>query len=308
MATVLITGGTGLIGKALIKELTNKGYDSIVLTRDKSRYKNTAKVSYAEWNVEKQTINKDAIAKADHIIHLAGAGIAERRWTEKRKKEIAQSRVQGGNLLVKTLKEVPNKIKTVVSASAIGWYGPDPQIPNPRPFVETDAAAKDFLGSTCRQWEEAILPVMENGKRLVILRTGIVLSNRGGAYPEFKKPLKFGIASVLGNGGQVISWIHINDLVRLYIEAIENERLNGVYNAVAPNPVNNKTLISEMAKQRKKFHIKTSVPSFILKTVLGELSIEVLKSATVSSKKIESAGFQFIFPNIGVAVYNLEAV
>ena len=306
MSTVLITGGTGLIGRALTKELVSKGYTVIILTRDKRRHKAAGNISYAEWNVEKQTIDKDAVAKADFIIHLAGANVAEGRWTEKRKKEILNSRVQSGALIVKAIKETPNTIKAVVSASAIGWYGPDPQIPNPKPFVESDSAANNFLGNTCRQWEAAIQPVMEAGTRLVILRTGIVLSNEGGAYAEFKKPLNLGIASVLGSGKQVISWIHIADLVRLYIEAIENNRLSGIYNAVAPNPVNNKALISEMARQRKKFYIKAPVPAFVLKAMLGEMSVEVLKSATVSSHKIESTGFQFMFSDIGTAIYNLK--
>ena len=133
-----------------------------------------------------------------------------------------------------------------------------------------------------------------------------MLSNEGGAYAEFKKPLNLGIASVLGSGKQVISWIHITDLVRLYIEAIENNKLSGIYNAVAPNPVNNKSLVSEMARQRLKFYIKAPVPAFVLKTMLGEMSVEVLKSATVSSHKIESTGFQFLFPDIGTAIYNLN--
>lgn len=306
MSTVLITGGTGLIGRALTKELINKGYTVTILTRDKSRHKATKNISYAEWNVEKQTIDKEAVAKADFIIHLAGANVAEGRWTEKRKKEIVDSRVQSGALLVKAIKQAPTAIKAVVSASAIGWYGPDPQVPNPRPFVESDSADNNFLGTTCQQWEAAIQPVVEAGKRLVVLRTGIVLSNDGGAYAEFKKPLNLGIASVLGSGKQVVSWIHITDLVRLYIEALENNQLNGVYNAVAPNPVNNKTLIAEMARQRKKFYIKAPVPAFVLKTMLGEMSVEVLKSATVSSRKIESAGFQFMFSDIGTALYNLK--
>lgn len=306
MSTVLITGGTGLIGRALTKELINKGYAVIILTRDKRRHKAARNISYAEWDVEKQTIDKEAVAKADFVIHLAGANVAEGRWTEKRKTEIVNSRVQSGALMVKAIKETPNAIKAVISASAIGWYGPDPQVPNPKPFVESDSAASNFLGTTCRQWEASIQPVLETGKRLVILRTGIVLSNDGGAYIEFKKPLKFGLASVLGNGKQVISWIHITDLVRLYMEAIENNQLNGVYNAVAPNPVNNKALVSEMARQRKKFYIKVPVPAVVLKTMLGEMSVEVLKSTTVSSHKIESAGFQFMFSNIGTAIHNLN--
>jgi len=311
MATVLITGGTGLIGKALTKALVNRGHDVIILTRDKSKEKDSNKIYHAEWNIKKQTIDRDAIHRADFIVHLAGANVAEKPWTKKRKREIVDSRVKSASLLIKAL-ETPNKVKAVISASAIGWYGPDDLTPNStalgeerRSFIETDPPANDFLGATCRQWESSIQPVVELGKRLVILRTGIVLSNEGGAYAEFKKYLNFGIATILGNGKQVISWIHIADLVRLYIEAIENDKLHGIYNAVAPNPVTNKTLVLEMAKQLNKFHVPIPVPSFALKTVLGEMSIEVLKSTTVSSEKIESTGFQFMFLDIETAVYNL---
>jgi len=306
MATVLITGGTGLIGKALTSELVAKGYNVIILTRDKGGKSSSGSISYAVWDVEKQTIDKNALAKADFIIHLAGANVAGERWTAKRKKEIVDSRVQSAHLLVKTLAEIPNKVNAVVSASAIGWYGPDPQIPNPSPFVETDKSSDDFLGTTCRQWEAAIQPMQQSGKRLVILRTGIVLSNNGGAYPEFRKPLHFGGATILGDGRQMVSWIHITDLVRIYIEAIENGRMKGVYNAVAPNPVTNKTMVSEIARQSRRWHIKVQVPAFILKMVLGEMSIEVLKSATVSSQKIQAAGFPFMFPAIGPAIQNLN--
>ena len=305
MKTVLISGGTGLIGSALTRELIKNGFDVIILTRNTSRKKNTGKISYAEWNIREEIIDARAIEKADYIIHLAGANVAQKRWSEKRKKEIVDSRVQSGQLLVKALKEIPNKVKAIVSASAIGWYGPDAQLLNPRSFIETDNAANDFLGTTCQQWESAIQPVTQIGKRLVILRTGIVLSKDGGAFVEFKKPLQFGVASILGSGKQVISWIHINDLVRLYMYAIENENISGIYNAVAPEPVTNKTLVMEMAKQRNKFYVPVTVPSFVLKAVLGEMSIEVLKSATVSNKKIEATGFQFWFSGIQTAVHNL---
>ncbi|MFN2439574.1 MAG: DUF1731 domain-containing protein, partial [Chitinophagaceae bacterium] len=185
-------------------------------------------------------------------------------------------------------------------------YGADPQIPNPNPFTEPDPADNSFLGNTARQWEAAIQPVRELGKRLVIYRTGIVLSNEGGAYAEFKKPMKLGVASILGNGKQTLSWIHIDDLVQLYIYAIENEKLNDVYNAAAPNPVSNKELIKSMAKAKGGFQIIAYVPEFILEIMLGEMSIEVLKSATVSNKKIEAAGYQFIFPTIETALVNLN--
>lgn len=314
MKTVLITGGTGMVGRALTKALLEKGYGVIVMGRGgvrdaalrqapatAGRQDNSA-LSFAKWNVEKQEIDAAAIAKADYIIHLAGAGVADKRWTAKRKQEIVDSRVKSGALLVHSLKSIPNKVKAVISASAIGWYGADTIA---RKFEESDRAADDFLGQTCKQWEESIEPVASMGKRLVKLRIGIVLSTEGGALKEFLKPLRFGIASILGSGRQIISWIHIDDLVNMFITAIESEDINGVYNAVAPSPVSNKELILTLAKARNKFYIPVPVPSFVLKMMLGEMSIEILKSATVSSAKAEKTGFSFRYADIKSALNSL---
>jgi uncharacterized protein (TIGR01777 family) len=326
MATVLITGGTGLIGTALTKALLEKGYKVIILSRHPSKVTSpelrdtamghlpSANLSSAAWDIKEQTIDANAISKADYIIHLAGAGIADKRWTTKRKKEIVESRTQSSALLVKALKENANNVKAVISASAIGLYGSSPPYPSPRSgegnnspqFVETDPAAEDFLGTSCAAWEASIEPVVSLGKRLVKLRTGIVLSNEGGALKEFKKPIRYGFATILGNGKQVVSWIHIDDLVRLYVYAIENEKLQGVYNAVAPHPVTNKKLILQLARcTRGRFFVPVFVPSFILKIMLGEMSIEVLKSASVSCKKIKQTGFTFLHPAIISAIHRL---
>jgi len=297
-----------MIGKALSNLLLEKGYEVIVLTRDAGARKQSTvadgngRLSYAAWDVAQQTIDTAAVEKADYIVHLAGAGVADKRWSVKRKKEITDSRTGGCGLIIKTLKETPNKVKAVISSSATGWYGPDPAIPNPKPFVESDKAYTDFLGETCRLWETAIKPVTLLGKRLVILRTGLVLSNAGGALAEFKKPLGMGVAAVMGGGGQIVSWVHIDDLCRMYLKAIEDHAMEGVYNAVSPKPVNNKTLILALAKAtRGKFYLPLHVPSFLLKLVLGEMSIEILKSATVSANKIRTAGFDFIYPSIEAA-------
>jgi uncharacterized protein len=308
MATVLITGGSGMIGSALAKALVGEHYDVIILSRKAVKNDSAAssKISYAIWDVEQQQVDERALKAADYIVHLAGANVAQGRWTEKRKQEIVDSRVKSGTLLVKALREIPNNVKAVISASAIGWYGADPVIPNPKPFVETDPADRTFLGSTSQKWEAAIKPVTELGKRLVTFRIGIVLSREGGAYAEFRKPLQFGVASVLGSGRQIISWIHIDDLVRLILFALQNENLSGVYNAVAPNPVTNVQLIKQLAKIKGGFSITAPVPAFVLKTMLGEMSAEVLKSATVSSEKVQQAGFQFWYPNIESAVIQLE--
>ncbi len=294
-----------MIGRALSAMLIEKGYSVIVLTRklQDERRSPVAGVLYAEWNVAKGTIDADALQRADYIVHLAGAGVADRRWSERRKREIVESRTKSSALIVKALKENVNKVQAVISSSATGWYGADPVIPNPAPFVESQPAAEDFLGDTCRQWEERIDPVTQPGKRLVKLRTGIVLSNEGGALYEFRKPLLFGIAAILGSGRQVLSWVHIDDLCRMYLMAIEDKQMAGVYNAVGPRPVDNKTLTLELAKAvRKRFFIPLHVPSFVLKIMLGEMSIEVLKSATVSADKIRMAGFDYIYPTIEAAM------
>ncbi|HEY2722776.1 MAG TPA: NAD-dependent epimerase/dehydratase family protein, partial [Chitinophagaceae bacterium] len=161
MSTILITGGTGMIGTALQKELSNKGHDIIVLTRYPGKYSNTSRVSYARWDVKNQQIDTNAILKADHIIHLAGAGVADKRWTSKRKREIVESRTLSSALLVKALSENINHVKTIVSASAIGWYGPAGNFS--KAFGESDPAADDFLGTTCKQWEASIDPVVSLG-------------------------------------------------------------------------------------------------------------------------------------------------
>lgn len=306
MSTVLITGGTGLIGRKLTTMLAEKGYDVIILSRSAKASDNKS-VSYALWDAEKGIIDIEAVKKADYIIHLAGAGVADKRWTKKRKQEILESRTKSGELLVKTLKETENKVKAFISSSAIGWYGPDSDISFKNGFKEDAPAHADFLGNTCLLWEQSTRPLERLEKRLVYIRTGIVLSNNGGALKEFKKPLKFGIAAILGSGKQIISWIHIEDICRMYIHAIENE-ISGVFNGVAPKPVSNKTLTLELAKRiRGKFFIPIHVPSFILKIVLGEMSVEVLKSATVNDDKIRNTGFKFLYPSVESALNELTS-
>ena len=302
MQTVLITGGTGMVGEAVTSHLINKGYHVIVLTRQLPKKKSTiTQLEYALWNVKTQTIDATAVRKADYIIHLAGAGVVDKKWTDSYKREIEISRTESSKLIVNTLKNNANKVKTVVSASAIGWYGEDTA--NGKAFVETDAPAKNFLGKTCQLWEESIAPVTLLNKRLVKLRTGIVLGKKGGALAEFKKPINVGIAGILGEGKQVVSWIHIDDLCRMYISAIENEKLSGSYNAVAPIPVTNEALTLELAKVLKgKFFIPIHVPKFVLKIMMGERSVEILKSTTVNCAKIILTGFKFLYPTIGVAL------
>lgn len=307
MATIMITGGTGLVGTRLTEMLIDKDHSVIILTRDAAKIKHRVRgATYVNWDIHQETIDTAAVSKADHIIHLAGAGVADKRWSNSRKKEIVESRTKSSALIVKALQEIDNHVQSVVSASAIGWYGHDTAESKQKGFREDALPDNDFLGQTCRLWEESIQPVTSLGKRLVILRTGIALSKRGGALDEFKKPLKSFVAAVLGDGKQIISWIHLDDLCRMYIAAIENKEMNGVYNAVAPDPVTNQTLTLSLAKKIKgNAFVTVHVPSFLLKIVLGEMSIEVLKSATVSSAKIESTGFAFMFGSLEKAIKDI---
>ena len=308
MAIVLISGGTGLIGKKLTSYLIDRNYEVIILTRHKNESSANPKISYSFWDIKNEIIDAGVIRNADHIIHLAGAGVMDKKWTKEYKKIIVDSRVKSAGLLIKALKENPNQVKSFVSASAIGWYGADGDpLVRKEGFIETDLADKSFLGETCLLWECGVEPILEMNIRLVKLRTGIVLSNEGGAYKEFKTPVKFGFATILGHGSQIISWIHIDDVCRMYIDAMENRELNGVYNAVAPLPVSNKKLVLLIAEKLKnKFFIPVHVPIFLLKLVMGKRSVEILKSATVSDKKIKSTGFTLLYPTVESAIEELS--
>ncbi len=304
MQTILITGGTGLIGKTLVPFLTSREYQVIILTRNKEEHNSLPNVSYALWDIKKQEIDISAVQKADFIIHLAGAGVVDHKWTKDYKKIIVESRTQSSALLVKALRENKNEVKAIVSASAIGWYGADKSAN--KAYTEDDPPAKDFLGETCRLWEESISKAELLNIRVCKIRTGIVLDKNGGALQEFIKPIKFGLAAILGSGKQMVSWIHVEDHCRLILQAIEHSNMSGSYNSVAPNPVTNKQLVLQAAEILKgKFFVALHVPVFMLKIMMGSRSTEILKSTTVSCTKIKATGFTFIYPSIKPALENL---
>ncbi len=303
MQTVLITGGTGLIGNHLTEYLLKQGYKIIILTRSPSSQKIKTGVSYAAWDIDKGEIDLAAVEQSDYIIHLAGAPVMGKRWDDSYKKEIVESRTRSSLLLAKTLAKSDHHIKAVISSSAIGWYGPD--IKSGHFFTEEDPAASDFLGQTTLQWERSIETAEQQNIRVCKLRTGIVLAEQGGALAEFIKPLKLGVATILGDGKQIISWIHIDDLCKMFHYAMETN-LHGSYNAVAPRPVSNKKLVLTLAKMLKgNFYIPVHVPKSILKIMLGERSIEILKDATVSAEKIINSGFVFSYPDIDSALSDI---
>ena len=274
MSIIGITGGTGLIGRHLTALLVEKGYKVIIFSRSagKTGDKN---ISYTYWDPEKSEIDRAALGNIDCIIQLAGASVAQKRLTAKRKQEVINSRVQSTNFLLTQLKEQAPNCKTIIAASATGFYGPD--TPGSIPFTETAPTYNDFLGETCRQWEDATEKA-NSFMRTVIIRIGIVLGKDGGAFPELAGPLSFGIMPILGSGKQVVSWIDIDDLAGLFLFALENEGISGVYNGVSPNPVTHKQLMYAIAREKGGLSIPAPVPAFALKIALGEMSTEVLKS------------------------------
>jgi uncharacterized protein (TIGR01777 family) len=300
--TIGITGGTGFVGRHITRLLTEQGHKVIIFSRNPKPPKSG--VRYAVWNPDGGQIDKEALQELDVMINLAGAGVADKRWTDKRKDEIRKSRVDATYFLLEALKMHAPKCTAFIAASATGYYGPDRD--GLTPFKENAPPYNDFLADVCKDWEAASLSASDK-YRTVVLRTGIVLGKDGGAYPELSGPMRFGIMPILGSGNQVVSWIHVDDLARMYIEAALNEDYSGVYNAVASNPVTHKVLMKSIARAMAGLKIPAPVPPFILELILGDASIEVLKSCTASCEKIEAQGFSFKYPTIEGAVASIVA-
>ena len=292
----MITGGSGLIGRRLSFLLKSRGYEVRILSRSnnpKNNYKTFV------WNVSEQYINESAFEGLNHIIHLAGAGIADKRWSEKRKKEIIASRVTSTNLLYNTVKRLKTPLNSFISASATGYYG---AVTSETIFEEKDKPAKDFLGKVCSLWEDSIFQFNEIKIRTVALRTGIVLSKDGGALKKMKTP----VITSLGNGKQYMPWIHIDDLCELYIKAIEDEQFKGAFNAVSSEHISNLSFSKKISKIFNHPFLAIGAPSFILQIVFGEMSTIILNGSRISANKIKQAGFKFKFENLEKALKNLR--
>ena len=300
MQTVLITGGTGDIGHRLTQLLQQDGYQVSYLSRSNKSIPNT---TVYQWDIKKGHIDPQAIATADHIIHLAGAGIADERWTDDRKAEILNSRTQSTDLLADALARNTHHVKSFIGASAIGYYGGDTK---DRPLTETSSGGTDFLAQVVRAWERAEDKVAALGIRTVKMRTGVVLSMSGGALPKLAQPVKLGAGAPIGSGQQYISWIHLDDLCRLYIRAIQNESWQGVYNAVAPDPVTNETLTRAIADVLHRPMILPNIPNFAIKLLYGEMAIVVTGGNYVLNKRItDETDFQYEFGDLRNALDDL---
>lgn len=286
------------MGTALTDLLLQKGYHVSHLGRSPS----LGKVKCYRWSVTGNYIDPKALEGVDAIIHLAGAGVAEKRWSQSRKKEILESRTKSSELICETLKTQPNQVKVVVSATAVGYYGLST---SDEWYDETCESGNDFLASVCKAWEASTDPIQALGIRLVKIRVGVVLSNNGGALIQMAQPVKWGFGAALGSGKQWVSWIHITDLCQIFLKAIENETMIGIYNAVAPNPVTNKELNQTIAQALQRPLWLPPVPEFALRILLGEMSQIVLTGARVDCSKVKSAGMTFDFTDANLAVKNL---
>ena len=299
MAKVLITGGSGSIGKYLIPRLLFKGHQVSIIGRSR---KEIPGVESFVWNLEKDEMDERALKDVTHIIHLAGAGIADKPWSPARKQEILESRVRPLKQLANRLQSRNQRIKAIISSSAVGYYG---GLTSEKIFTETDDPASDFLGATCKMWEDAVQFLKPIADREVRVRTSVVLMNDAGALPKLVKPAKLGFGAAIGSGKQWMPWIHIDDLVEIYIKAIEDVNMNGPYNAAAPEHVNQNTMIDEIGKALNRPTFLPPVPKFLLKTVMGEMSAVVTEGSRVSSQKMSDAGFEFTHPQLQEALNDL---
>lgn len=298
-SSVLITGGGGLIGRYLTSTLLNAGYKVSHLSRTKNQI---GEVKVFFWDPEKRLIDPEVFNGIDFIIHLAGANIGEKRWTEKRKKEILESRTGSARFLHDTIVGKGIRLKAFISASASGIYG---ACSSEKIFSEEDPSAQDFLGTVCKEWEESADLFKISGIRTVKIRTGIVLEKSDSALSKLMKPGKFGFLIQTGTGRQYMPWIHIKDLCAIYLKALDDGAMSGAYNAVAPQHVTHREFMHVLAGVMKLKVLPMPVPGFILRAVLGELSDVILKGSRVSSEKIMETGYRFQFSSLEDALINV---
>ena len=297
MMNILITGGTGLVGTALVKKLEERNHTVRILTRSESEEKNEF-----YWNISEKKIDQKAFENLDCIIHLAGANISE-RWTDDYKKELYSSRIDSAHLLREYCVEKGIHLKSFISSSGVNYYGTftsDQILTEDSEIVEND-----FLAKLCVAWENAADQFESIAERVVCLRTAVVLSRKGGAFPLLKKTVNLNIGSGVGTGKQWMNWIHIDDLVNMYVEAVENTSINGKYNAVADEIPTNAVFMKKLAKAADKFFLPFNVPPFVMKSVFGEMSSIILEGTRVDNKKIKSEGFDFKYSTVEEAFKNL---
>jgi uncharacterized protein len=298
-SSILLTGGSGLIGRYLTSALLSEGHTVSHLSRNGV---SSEKVRVFKWNPEKKIIEPGAFEGVDIIIHLAGANIGEKRWTIKRKEEIINSRVASARFLYEIISGNNIPLKAFITASATGYYG---CMTSDRIFTEEDPPAADFLGTTCRLWEEGADLFSRMGIRTVKIRTAVVLEKSDSALRKMMKPARYGLAVRLGSGRQFFPWIHIDDLCNIYVKAVKDKKMNGAYNAVSPEHINHNDFMRTLATVMGKPLFLPPVPASILRVIMGEMSDIVLKGSRISCKKIIEAGYIFRFDRLEGALKNV---
>ncbi|MFB6257428.1 MAG: TIGR01777 family oxidoreductase [Flavobacteriales bacterium] len=296
---VLITGGSGFVGSHLTPAFQGMGYEVVHLSHRTPIGNEPVKTFH--WDVHSKELDKGAFEGVDAVIHLAGAGVMDHRWTQEYKKVIEESRVRGTELLVESMRKLEEAPKTFISASAIGYYG---SMTTDKPFKENDPPGDDFLAQVTRKWEEAADQAADMA-RVVKLRTGLVLDRDEGPLPQMARPIRFGVGAPLGSGNQYMPWIHILDICRAYIFALHKENMEGAYNVVAPEHVTNQEVTSSIAKVLNRPVFLPGVPEGIMKLALGERGSIALEGSPVSSEKLQQEGFDFKYPTLMGA---LEAI
>ena len=297
---ILITGATGLIGREVVKQCHDKGFNVHYLTTSKSKLATESNYKGFFWNPNNNEIDHSCFDGVSTVINLVGASISK-RWTESYKKKILESRTKTAQLLQDTIRLDNYNIKHVVSASAIGIY--------PSSFTNYydeayDQNSDSFLGMVVAQWEDAIDGFKELGCKVAKIRIGLVLARQGGALPEIIKPIKFGAGAAFGNGKQWQSWIHVTDLANIFLHVVAH-KLEGVYNGVAPNAVTNSELTKTVAKVLHRPLIMPNIPKPLMKLILGEMHMLLFESQRVSSDKIKAKGFYFKYANLKPALIDI---
>jgi uncharacterized protein (TIGR01777 family) len=290
---VFVTGGTGLIGRALVKRLLADGHDVTVLTRQ--TLDSSEAVTY---------INSidDLDARQDIVVNLAGAGLADRRWSPAYKEEIRASRIDLTHSLVSRLRDigVPD---VFISGSAIGFYGESKE----REFSESDEVGSGFSAALCRDWEASVNDIGSEGTRCLLLRTGVVLDRDLGAYPQMTQSFRFGLASWMGRGEHWLSWIHLADMVGAILHCIQNEAVSGPVNMTAPNPVTHRSFADEVRKVTTTV-MGMGMPGWVMQLMVGEMADELLLTGQrVIPTKLRSTGYEFRFGDLKDAIADLEA-
>lgn len=299
MSKILITGGSGLVGKALTDKLIKKGYQVNWLSRNN---KKSSKANVYQWNTKENFIDEQAFEGVSCVIHLAGANIFRKRWTDAYKKKIADSRIKTAQLLYDYVKKHNIPLKTFISSSAIGYYG---TFTSEQILTEESPQGNDFLAQVCIEWERKAQQFEILNIRHVCVRTGVVLSKYEGAFPPIKKAISNYIGTPLGTGNQYMPWIHIEDLTNIYLKAVEDNTMQGAYNATAPEQLTNKQVIQQIANLLSKPLWLPNIPNYVLKTLLGDKASLLLEGTRIVPERIKRHDFSFNFPNLKKAIQNI---